>query len=66
MPCDVAGAALMPLYVYKCPRCEALREDIRTIEERHDGPLCDMCIPVYKMELVLAPPMVIVKNPAAG
>lgn len=56
----------MPLYVYTCPRCQAQREDIRCIEQRHDGPLCDHCIPVQKMTLQIAPVRGFVKNPAAS
>ena len=54
----------MPLYVYSCPRCQQMRSDIRCIDQRHDGPLCDVCIPVTKMELVIGATPGIVKNPA--
>jgi DNA-directed RNA polymerase subunit RPC12/RpoP len=52
----------MPLYLYTCPKCEATRSDMRTIDERKDGPRCDR--DGSKMVLTLAPVIGIVKNPA--
>lgn len=53
----------MPLYSYKCPKpkCLGTHAELRTIEERHDGPLCHCGT---KMELQIDPVRGIVKNPA--
>lgn len=55
----------MPLYVYKCETCGRLKEDIRLIEERHDGPKCEHCV-LPKMVLQISPVRGFVKNPAVA
>lgn len=52
----------MPLYSYKCPLCGWHKEDMRRIEERHDGPHC--WHDGTQMELQLDPVRGSVKNPA--
>lgn len=52
----------MPLYEYECPRCASQRSDVRTVEQRHDGPKCDFCS--TPMALVVSPVRGVVKNPA--
>lgn len=51
-----------PLYVYECPICNAQRSDVRTIAERHDGPICRKCD--WPMIIVLGATPGIVKDPA--
>ncbi len=51
----------MPLYVYKCPKCNAERSDIRCVADRHDAPRCDCG---EKMVLQLGATPGIVKDPA--
>lgn len=52
----------MPLYAYECAQCAKSRSDMRTIENRNNGPTCDRCR--RKMTLVISPVAGIVKNPA--
>lgn len=52
----------MPLYVFECAICNSQRSEMRTIEERNDGPECDRCR--WPMILVISPVAGIVKNPA--
>lgn len=52
----------MPLYVYKCERCDSQRSDIRTIAERNIGPSCDHCGLTMKLQVSAVPGFV--KNPA--
>lgn len=52
----------MPLYAYKCDVCKAEAQDVRKIDERHDGPRCHRCGAV--MVLQVSPVAGIVKNPA--
>lgn len=51
----------MPFYTYSCPRCQKLKQDIRCISERHDGPRCDCGA---KMRLLVDPVAGIVHSPA--
>jgi len=53
----------MPLYQYKCPKCGWLREDMRKVEERADGPVCDRH-PDTKMHLNITAAAVVIKDPA--
>lgn len=53
-----------PLYDYECPGCWSRREDIRTVAERNDGPLCDRQDCRQQMKLILSPTPGIVKDPA--
>lgn len=53
----------MPLYTYRCNPCKKERDDMRRIEERHDGPQCDRCR--KKMFLQISPVAGVVVNPAA-
>ena len=72
----------MPFYTYKCPRCDAEREEMRPMDDRNkDRPVCENgdashyvgqpgglpAGPVpCVMDLVIAPVPGIVRNPAAG
>lgn len=51
----------MPYYTYQC-QCGALKGDVRTIDERHDGPTCHHC--GEKMKLVVDAVRGIVRDPA--
>jgi putative FmdB family regulatory protein len=33
----------MPIYEYKCPKCNSVIERIEKISEKIDEPLCDKC-----------------------
>ena len=50
-----------PLYVYRCEHCGAERADMRTIEARHDSPVCRCHGP---MVLIINAVRGIVKEPA--
>lgn len=52
----------MPAYQYKCPKCGWDKLDMRTVEERHDGPTCHRCN--VKMDLQVSAVVGIVRNPA--
>lgn len=52
----------MPLYIYECPICNAQRSDVRSVAERHDGPICDRCD--WPMIIVLGATPGIVRDPA--
>lgn len=58
----------MPFYTYKCPRCDAEREELREMDARNwDRPWCNNHDDVkIVMELVTNPVAGIVRNPAAG
>ena len=49
------------MYLYACSACGRLREDIRCIAQRADGPTCDCG---KQMDLQMTPVTGIVKNPA--
>lgn len=53
----------MPVYAYDCPKpgCFGRMVDMRSIDERHEGPLCHCGTP---MELRITPVFGVVKNPA--
>lgn len=53
----------MPYYSYQCNGCGALKGDVRSIEQRHDGPTCHIC-KTPNMRLVIDPVRGIVKDPA--
>lgn len=53
----------MPLYSYKCPLCGKERSDMRTIDARHDAPVCDK-LGHGRMQLQIGATAGIVKNPA--
>lgn len=53
----------MPLYAYKCPRCEAQCSELRAVKDRADGPLCYRC-GQWKMDPIITPVAGIVRNPA--
>lgn len=52
----------MPLYSYRCKACGWQREDMRKVDERHDGPQCDRCRQLMRLEI--DPVAGVVKNPA--
>lgn len=54
----------MPLYDYFCPKCGAGKQDIRTIEERHDAPACPRLDCHTTMQLRISPVPGFVKDPA--
>ena len=57
----------MPFYIYKCPRCDAEREEMRPMDDRNkDRPVCYNGDVPCTMELVTAPVPGFVRNPAAG
>lgn len=33
----------MPLYTYECVDCGALKDEFRKLEDRNNGPECDLC-----------------------
>ncbi len=61
----------MPFYLYKCPRCDAEREEMRSMDDRNRNlPLCAATRLCYngdvpcEMELVTTPVAGYVRNPA--
>lgn len=54
----------MPYYSYQCKACGALKGDVRSIEQRHDGPTCHICN-APRMQLVIDAVRGIVREPAA-
>ncbi len=57
----------MPVYQYRCPLCDAEREEIRAMDDRKkDLPFCTNHDAPTRMELLTAPVTGIVRNPAAG
>lgn len=59
----------MPLYTYKCSVCGYERTDLRTIDERGEGPFCygDVTNQDHEptmMDLQITPVAGFVKNPA--
>lgn len=52
----------MPLYEYRCTRCNGGTLEMRKIEERHDAPECWTC--KRPMRLRVTPVAGVVKNPA--
>lgn len=53
----------MPYYSYQCAKCQALKGDVRCIDQRHEGPTCHVCN-TPGMKLVLDPVRGIVRDPA--
>lgn len=51
----------MPLYVYKCERCNAERSDMRKVDDRHIRPIC-LCGNGMALQIGAVPG--IVRNPA--
>lgn len=47
----------MPVYQYQCPKCKKNRDEYRTMETRHEGPLCSCGAKMDKV--ICAPSMVI-------
>lgn len=57
----------MPFYTYKCPLCDAEREELRLLDNRDlDKPRCTNHDIPFAMERVTNPVAGIVRNPAAG
>ena len=52
----------MPVYEYRCPKCKAQFDDVRSVAEREYTPACYRC--GAKTELVVSAVAGIVKNPA--
>lgn len=52
----------MPLYAYHCLPCVLAVLEMRTMDERHDAPVCFNC--KQPMKLIITPVAGIVKNPA--
>jgi putative FmdB family regulatory protein len=42
------------LYAYRCPSCGHQQDDVRSVEERHNGPNCAKC--GTKTEKLILPP----------
>lgn len=56
-----------PFYTYRCPRCDAEREELRDMDDRNkDRPECTNHDVPVRMELELTPVPGFVRNPAAG
>lgn len=60
----------MPLYEYECGVCGYREDQVRSIDNRHQGPGCSECnsdfAPYSGMKLVISPVRGFVKFPAAG
>lgn len=59
------GEGEVPYYVYECPTCGSQCSELRSIDERNDGPMCDYHRDsAIKMELQIQPVPGFVKAPA--
>lgn len=55
----------MPLYSYYCADCDRTKTEIRPMKDHMKFVECDRCH--ERMQFIIdAPPMGVVKNPAAG
>lgn len=52
----------MPLYEYKCEKCEHLQEELNSVAGRFDGPDCTKCMGFCR--LTISTPADPVLNPA--
>lgn len=43
----------MPIYEYRCERCDHVQDAVRSVESRHDGPVCSRC--EHGTNLVISP-----------
>jgi len=53
-----------PIYEYECPGCKAQTKEIRCVADRSEGPTCYRCGKQQMKQVILSPPVGMVKNPA--